>query len=92
MFDCAKAELADCNETEIFVDIVYAPLLEHTIEGLDNFTEYKIKIDLYNGISPGPNTTEMVIYTDEDSKNCCCCCFDSNKRSMMECWYQCNMT
>lgn len=67
--DCAKAELANCNETEIFIDTVSAPLLEHTIEGLENFTEYNIQIDLFNGVSAGPKTTVMVIYSDEDSKH-----------------------
>ena len=66
--DCAKAELANCNESIIWKDTIKTPLLEHVIEGLDNFTEYNIIIDLFNSISTGPNTTVMVIYTDEDSK------------------------
>ena len=66
--DCAKAELADCNENTTFVDEVTVPDLVHTISNLKNYTEYEIQIELFNSLATGPKSPKIIIYTDEDGK------------------------
>ena len=66
--DCAKAELADCNENTTFVDEVNYSDLVHTIANLKNYTEYEIQIELFNSHATGPISPKIIIYTDEDSK------------------------
>ena len=68
VLDCAKAELADCNENTTFVDEVTVPDLVHTISNLKNYTEYEIQIELFNSLATGPKSPKIIIYTDEDGK------------------------